>query len=121
MRKEKGFTLIELLLVILIIIGLAAIVVPNYMNVSDESKTAADAANKDALKAAVRLMVLDVGLKKMPGANLAAVATNPNLVSVGGTYKHGPYVEIIPVASPITGANYSVTINTTSGAITITP
>ncbi len=121
MRNTRGFTLIELLLVILIIIGLAAIVVPNYMNVSDQSRTATDAANRDAIKAAVRLMVLDTGLSNMPTADLNATGTAPNLASYTGTWAlHGPYIspDDFPVLNP-SGAAYAVTINKTNGVITI--
>jgi prepilin-type N-terminal cleavage/methylation domain-containing protein len=121
MRNSKGFTLIELLLVILIIIGLAAIVVPNYMNVSDQSRTATDAANRDALKAAVRLMVLDTGLASMPTGDLNSGGTAPNLASYTGTWAaHGPYIspQDFPVLNP-GGAAYAVSVNKTTGNITI--
>ena len=121
-RSEKGFTLIELLLVILIITGLAAIVVPNYMKVSDESDTAVNAANKETLKAAARLMVLDGGLAAVSAA--AELNTNTGAVNFAAydntVYVHGPYIESVPVSSAA-GTVYSVTVNATTGAITITP
>jgi prepilin-type N-terminal cleavage/methylation domain-containing protein len=125
--RNKGFTLIELLLVILIITGLAAIVVPNYMKVSDESDQAVNAANDEALRAAVRLMVLDVGLSNMPGGagttdDLNAPATNPNLTATGGSYVHGPYID--PADFPVEdadGAQYQVLVSKNTGSISITP
>ena len=121
-RGEKGFTLIELLLVILIITGLAAIVVPNYMKVSDASNVAVDAANKEALKAATRLMVLDGGLAAVSlSAELNTNTGAVNLAAYDSTvYVHGPYIESIPVSS-VAGTVYSVTVAATTGAITITP
>lgn len=121
-RSEKGFTLIELLLVILIITGLAAIVVPNYMKVSDQSDVAVNAANKEALKAATRLMVLDGGLAAVSGAgDLNTTLSPPNFASNDTTvYVHGPYIESTPVSSAA-GTVYSVTVDATTGAITITP
>jgi len=124
---NKGFTLIELLLVITIILGLAAIVVPNYMKVSDESNDAVNAANSEALKAAVRLMVLDVGLSQMPGtanttSDLNLVATSPNLVSYNSTLRHGPYVD--PNNFPVVdadGTQFTVIVSKNTGAIAISP
>lgn len=123
-KDNKGFTLIELLLVILIIIGLAAIVVPNYMKVSDDSNTAVDAANRESLKAALRLMVLDGGLAAVSGAatlNTSAFTSGaPSLASYDLTiYVHGPYVESLPVSSPL-GTVYSIAVSGTTGVIAIT-
>lgn len=123
MTGNKGFTLIELLLVILIITGLAAIVVPNYMTVSDDSATAVDAANQETLKAATRLLVLDAGLSVVSGvADLNTSAGAPNLASFGGTYVHGPYVEsgVYPAPPASLGSSYSVAVAGTVGTITIT-
>lgn len=121
--NSKGFTLIELLLVILIITGLAAIVVPNYMKVSDESDIAVDAANQDSIKAATRLLVLDAGLVAVSAAGDINTATStPNLSSFGGTYVHGPYVEggVFPTPPTALGAGYTADVAGTTGSITIT-
>lgn len=123
-RGNKGFTLIELLLVILIIIGLAAIVVPNYMKVSDESDTAVDAANREALRAASRLLVLDAGLANVAGRDINTTqAANADLKDANATtYVHGPYVEggVFPAPPAKLGASYSVILNASTGAIAIT-
>ena len=120
--KNKGFTLIELLLVILIITGLAAIVVPNYMKVSDESDLAVAAANHGSLKAATRLMVLDGGLTAISGS--AELNTNAGAVNFAAydstVYVHGPYLETVPIYSPA-GTIYTVSVDAATGAITITP
>lgn len=120
--NNKGFTLIELLLVILIITGLAAIVVPNYMKVSDESDIAVRAANEESIKAAVRLLVLDGGLTAVSGAgDLNTSGNSPNMYSYDGTtYTHGPYLESFPIVSPA-GTAYAVTVNASTGNISITP
>ncbi|MFV2081675.1 MAG: prepilin-type N-terminal cleavage/methylation domain-containing protein [bacterium] len=130
-KDNKGFTLIELLLVILIIIGLAAIVVPNYMKVSDDSASAVDAANREALKAATRLMVLDVGLSGLTATtntsadlNTSTTATNfaESAVAILGSPNHGPYVDPVsfPVVKSTGGSVYVVRVNTTTGSILIT-
>jgi len=123
-RSEKGFTLIELLLVIAIITALAAIVVPNYMKVSDESDTAVDLANKESLKAATRLLVLDVGLAAVSAAGdiNTTNAAAPDLADYGGSYVHGPYVEggVFPTPPTNLGTSYDVQVDATTGAIAIT-
>lgn len=121
-RREKGFTLIELLLVILIITGLAAIVVPNYMKVSDQSDTAVNKANEESIRAAARLMVLDGGLAAV--SNAANLNTNTGAVNFAAydttTYVHGPYLESIPITSAA-GTAYSVSLDSATGAISISP
>ncbi len=123
LRGNKGFTLIELLLVILIIIGLAAIVVPNYMKVSDESDTAVDSANREALRAAARLLVLDAGLTAVAGSNINGTLSGPDLAdSDTTTYTHGPYIEggSFPTPPASVGTSYSVILSASTGAIAIT-
>ncbi len=127
--ESKGFTLIELLLVILIIIGLAAIVVPNYMNVSDESNDAVNYANYEALKAASRLLVLDAGLSNLAGGtpfsgnlNVATGSTTLSAAYHGTNFPHAPYIEVADLPVDTTGGTpFTVTINKTSGAFSISP
>ncbi|NOY86221.1 MAG: prepilin-type N-terminal cleavage/methylation domain-containing protein [Deltaproteobacteria bacterium] len=120
-RREKGFTLIELLLVILIITGLAAIVVPNYMKVSDQSDTAVNKANEESIRAAARLMVLDGGLTAVSAvSNLNTNSGAINFASHTAVYVHGPYLESIPITSAA-GTAYLVSLNSSTGAIGISP
>lgn len=57
--RNKGFTLVELMVVVAIIIILAAILIPRYLDVTESAKTAKCSANQKTLEAANGMYMAD--------------------------------------------------------------
>ena len=61
LKQRKGFTLIELMIVIAIIIILAAIAIPNYLNMTERAKKARAASDFDTIATALEAYRTDFG------------------------------------------------------------
>jgi MSHA pilin protein MshA len=81
-REQKGFTLIELVMVIAIIGILAAVAIPNYVDMRTEARNAACNGLRGTLNSAAAIYYADQVKQGNPGsfpANIAAVkALVPN-------------------------------------------
>ena len=58
-KKKKAFTLIELIIVLAIMAIIAAIAIPNFMAVRDNSKTNADIQSCETIQRTVSMLVTD--------------------------------------------------------------
>ena len=58
-KKKKAFTLIELIIVLAIMAIIAAIAIPNFMAVRDNSKVKADTQSCETIKRTVLMLVSD--------------------------------------------------------------
>lgn len=58
-KKKKGFTLIELIIVLAIMAIIAAIAIPNFAAVRDNSKKKADTQSCETIKRTVLMLVSD--------------------------------------------------------------
>ena len=57
--RNKGFTLVELMVVVAIIIILAAILVPRYLDVTDQAKASKCLANQRTVEGAASVYMAD--------------------------------------------------------------
>ncbi len=72
-KAEKGFTLVELMVVVVIIGVLAAVVIPKFSGIIDNSKLKADVASGKTIKDAVDRWYVDKGTyPPVDGGALAA-------------------------------------------------
>ncbi|MFH0986382.1 MAG: type II secretion system major pseudopilin GspG [Candidatus Omnitrophota bacterium] len=94
--REKGFTLIELMIVVIIIAGLAAMVVPRIVGRTDQAnKAIAKADVSSNLSMALKLYYLDNGRYPTTAQGLAALESIPTASPAPANWK-GPYLETLP-------------------------
>ena len=90
--RNKGFTLVELMVVVAIIIILAAILVPRYLDVTEQAKTSKCMANQRTVEGAISVYMADHE-GTMPGAvgdlTPTYIETTPTCPSAGG-YTYTP-------------------------------
>ena len=91
--NQRGFTLIEILLVVVIILVLAAMVVPNFAGKGKQARTAAAKADIDAnLSTALDLYELDNGRYPTTEQGIKSLVEKPNSSPVPANW-NGPYVK----------------------------
>ncbi|MFT5232147.1 MAG: prepilin-type N-terminal cleavage/methylation domain-containing protein [Candidatus Krumholzibacteriia bacterium] len=82
MLKRDGFTLIELMIVVVVIGLLAAMAIPNYMNMQNHAKEASTKSNAHTLQLAVEdYSVRNGGLYSVAPADLTPLLPRQNLMS----------------------------------------
>lgn len=92
-RVRRGFTLIEILLVVVIILVLAAMIVPNFAGRGEQARAAAARADIDVnMAAALDLYELDNGRYPTTEQGLVALLVKPNSSPVPVNW-NGPYLK----------------------------
>lgn len=102
--KNKGFTLVEMLAVLVILITLAAIVVPRFINAGMRSKEAALKATLTEVRNAITLFRNDTGYFPAQLDDIAATAAPAQgrnkynqLRNIDPLEWKGPYLNQVPV------------------------
>jgi len=111
-RNQKGFTLLEIIAVLVILGILAAVAVPKYISLLEESRNSAAQAAIAEVKARASgyygLFTLRSSAVPTPAAVLASVGATPD---VGADYT---------VAAEASGSNIAITVSVVKGA-TLSP
>ena len=93
-RRAQGFTLIELMVVLVIIGVLAALIVPNVLDRTDDARATAARTDVHNLMQALKLYKLDNQRYPTAEQGLAALVQRPSAPPAPGNWK--PYLEKLP-------------------------
>ncbi len=94
LRRAAGFTLIELMVVLVIIGVLAALIVPNVLDRTDDARATAARTDVHNLMQALKLYKLDNQRYPTAEQGLAALVQRPSAPPAPGNWK--PYLEKLP-------------------------
>ena len=113
-RNTRGFTLVEILIVVIILGILAAIVIPQFTNASNDARNNSVASTLQTLRSQIELFKIQHNDTPPAAANLVALltakssTTETSVNNATGT-AFGPYVQTFPT-NPINGS--SAVVNT---------
>ena len=94
LRRAAGFTLIELMVVLVIIGVLAALIVPNVLDRTDDARATAARTDIGNLMQALKLYKLDNQRYPTAEQGLQALIARPSAPPVPGNWR--PYLEKLP-------------------------
>jgi general secretion pathway protein G len=107
-RKSRGFTLVEILIVVIILGILAAIVIPQFTNASNDARNNSVASTLQTMRGQIELYKIQHGDTPPTQGSLVTLLTNKtdttgNILTAGATTGYfGPYVQSFPT-NPING------------------
>ena len=93
-RAARGFTLIELMVVVVIIGVLAALIVPNVLDRTDDARVTAARTDVNSLMQALKLYKLDNQRYPSAEQGLEALVRKPSTGAVPPNWR--PYMEKLP-------------------------
>ena len=113
MRNNKGFTLVEILIVVIILGILAAIVIPQFTEASNDARESALASDLQTIRSQVELYKIQ-HLDRLPGddnadgviveAEFVTDLTGQTAQSGGAGTDFGPYLQSFPTNPFVSGA-----------------
>lgn len=103
--RKSAFTLVELLIVVIILGILAAVVIPQFSDASNDAKLSSLQTNLATIRGQIELYRLQHNGTLPTVANFAAQMTSKTNAdgTTTGTPKYGPYMQAIP-ANPYSTA-----------------
>ena len=104
-KRRKGFTLIELMIVVVIIGILAAVAIPNFVEMTDEAKAARIQADLNTMGSAVEIYYVKNGSYPSSISDMVDKSGNTG------------YLRSVP-EPPVSGTSYN--LNSSTGEITYT-
>ena len=104
--NRKGFTLVEILIVVIILGILAAIVIPQFTEASNDARESALASDLQTLRSQLELYRVQ-HLDTYPGANMVTELTSKTQQdgTVDAAGNLGPYLQKFPTNDFVTNGN----------------
>ena len=107
-RNSRGFTLVEILIVVIILGILAAIVIPQFTNASNDARNNSVASTLQTMRGQIELFKIqhaDTAPKDFTALPLCLTnkTTAADTTGTGGAGTLGPYVQSFPV-NPVNGS-----------------
>jgi general secretion pathway protein G len=130
-RNTRGFTLVEILIVVIILGILAAIVIPQFTNASNDARNNSVASTLQTMRGQIELFKIQHGDTPPAATAIATVLTGKtnaaDTTQVVATGTLGPYVQSFPVnpvngwstAAAAAGANVGWVYNVAGGTYTV--
>jgi prepilin-type N-terminal cleavage/methylation domain-containing protein len=109
-RRPAGFTLVEVLIVVVIMAILAATIVPQFSNSTNDAKVSSAKFNLHTLRSQIELYKSQHN-GALPSVTLTELVNQTNAtgtVGTGTTFPYGPYMSSIP-QNTVTNTNTVVT------------
>jgi len=111
---RKGFTLIEILIVVIILGILAAIVIPQFTNASEDAKLSAMQSTVQTVQSQIELFKLQQPDAELNADNLFDSLTT-KVVDTVNNKTYGPYLQAKPVHPFANSTSVSSNVPTTDG------
>ena len=118
MKRRQGFTLVEILIVVIILGILAAIVIPQFTNASNDARNNSVASTLQTLRGQIELFKIQHNDVPPAATALMTVMTgrtnNADTTQTVATGTLGPYVQSFPI-NPLNGFSTVVNAAGTAG------